>query len=156
MAMAPWPVNPYSPYLSSEYSEAISPDDSASNLSARHMSAPPRLGSRSTPAHEVFNRPSHPAALLGCVVSVNQWTPQKQQDFEQRLGRITALCRFPFTWIQHPEVILSFDLIAPYATLPSRFKLSRQIIPNLTTEFREQSKLQAANGFATIQADGWM
>lgn len=96
---------------------------------------------------------SHPLSRVASFS--HQWTNQKQQDLERRLGRITASCRFPFTWIQHPEVIQLFDLIAPYATLPSRFKLLRQIIPNLAAEFREKSKVQAANGFATIQGDGW-
>lgn len=142
---SPWVIG--TPRISPSNTE-IYPSDSVSNVSSRSRSA--------LSYHPGF--PGHRAItpdLLQLNLATNTWNSEKQRDFEDRIGRITASAQLPFTWIQNPEVVRLFDLLAPQVTIPSRYKLARTIIPRLAQEFREKVKISIDGGYGTLQADGW-
>jgi hypothetical protein len=83
------------------------------------------------------------------------WNSEKQQSFENRLGRLTASAGLPFSWVDNPEWLAFVDEFVPAARSPGRQTLSRRIIPKLVKDLRGQVKNKVCGQNATIQADGW-
>ena len=94
--------------------------------------------------------------------SVNQnshaeWSVDRQNTFNTRLGRLTASAGLPISWIENPEFALFCqEFVHPSANVPSRKVLTHQILPTIKREFRKKAQAAIKRGSnATIQGDGW-
>ena len=86
-----------------------------------------------------------------------EWSVDRQNTFNTRLGRLTASAGLPISWIENPEFTLFCqEFVHPSANIPSRKVLTRRILPTIKREFRKKAQAAIKRGSnATIQGDGW-
>ena len=135
---------------SGQSTPSLAPSDSISQI---HI-ADSQLGSGLHPSrgsHHVLSRQGSRMNIDNSQYML--WTPEKQQSFENRLGRLTASAGLPFSWVDNPEWLAFVDEFTPAAQSPGRQTLSRRIIPKLVKELRGQVKNEVCGQNATIQAD---
>lgn len=133
-------------------SESIHPSESASQI-AYHRSGPSsrppsQLGRRR--GSHIMLPPNVPGELL-----VPVWSPARVKAFEHRILRLTASAGFPLSWIENPEFHAFQDEFIPGSPHISRKVLTKRILREVVTEFREAVKQKTAGKEATIQSDGW-
>ena len=89
--------------------------------------------------------------------SLAEWTPNRQNTFNTRLGRLTASTGFQVSWIENPEFILFCqEFVNPAANVPSQKAMTHRILPTIKREFRKKAQASIKRGSkATIQGDGW-
>lgn len=89
--------------------------------------------------------------------SLAEWSADRQNTFNTRLGRLTASAGLPLSWIENPEfLLLCQEFVHPSANVPSRKVLTRRILPAIQREFRKRAQAAIKKGSkATVQADGW-
>ena len=103
------------------------------------------------------SRSSSVAAYSANHNSLTEWTTDRQNTFNTRLGRMTASATLPISWIENPELILFCqEFVHPSAIVPSRKVMTRRILPAIKREFRKKAQALIKRGSkATIQGDGW-
>ena len=86
-----------------------------------------------------------------------EWSADRQNTFNTRLGRLTASAGLPISWIENPEFILFCqEFVHSSASVPSRKVLTNRILPTIKREFRKRAQAEIKEGsMATIQGDGW-
>ena len=86
-----------------------------------------------------------------------EWSADRQNTFNMRIGRLTASAGLPLCWIENPEFILFCqEFIHPAANVPGRKALTNRILPTIRRDFRKKAQAATREGaMATIQADGW-
>jgi len=86
-----------------------------------------------------------------------EWSADRQNTFNTRLGRLTASAGLPISWIENPEFILFCqEFVHQSASVPSRKVMTRRILPNIKREFKKKAQAAIKEGSkATIQGDGW-
>ena len=89
--------------------------------------------------------------------SLAEWSPNQQNTFNTRLGRLMASAGLPLSWIENLEFLLFCqEFVHPSANVPSRKVLTRWILPTIRREFRKMAQAAIKDGSkVTIQADGW-
>jgi hypothetical protein len=146
--------------FSSGLSESLAPSDSISQTNSQHGSGPSASADSqgSVGLHDRILRRSLSRRGTQALNINNQyttWSTEKQQSFENRLGRLTASAGLPFSWVDNPEWLAFVDEFIPAAQSPGRRKLTRTIVPKLVKEIRNQAKKEVHGQNVTIQADGW-
>ena len=89
--------------------------------------------------------------------SLIEWSADRQNTFNMRLGRLMASAGLPMSWIENPEFILFCqEFIHPGASILGRKALSRRILPAIRRDFQKRAQEEIEKGaLATIQSDGW-
>ena len=128
---------------------SLAPSDSASAIGS--CSA---LHSQSASYNDLRHLHTTPHSL-GCFELNVNWNTGRQRLFEEKLGRVTAACGFPLSWVDNPEWIGFCDEFIPAARLPSHNTLSRRIIPNVAADFQAHARTDAKGHYGTLQDDGW-
>lgn len=103
------------------------------------------------------SRSSSVAASSMNYDSFTEWSTDRQNMFNTRLGRLTASAGLPISWIENPEFLLFCqEFVHPSAVVPSRKVMTNRILPNINREFRKKAQAVIRPGSkATVQADGW-
>ena len=78
-----------------------------------------------------------------------------QQTFNMCIGRITVAAGLPPGWTDNPEVRSMFQILLPWARLPSRKTLTRSVLPTLQNNLRTQAQKETQGSNCTLQCDGW-
>jgi hypothetical protein len=89
--------------------------------------------------------------------SLAEWSVDRQNTFNTRIGRLTASAGLPLCWIENPEFILFCqEFVHPAANVPGRKALTNRILPTIRRDFRKKAQVAIRTGaMATIQSDGW-
>jgi hypothetical protein len=128
--------------------DSLHPSESASQVSYQGPSSRPssRLGRRRS---SLF--PSNvPGELM-----VPVWSAARTRLFEHRILRLTASAGFPLSWVENPEFQAIREEFIPGSPHISRKVLTKRILREVVTEFREGVKQRVAGKEATMQSDGW-
>lgn len=145
----------------------LAPSDSISQANSQPGSASADSQGSATGGGLNHDRILHPLSSRNSLRSLSRrgtlninnqyttWSTEKQQSFENRLGRLTASAGLPFSWVDNPEWLAFVDEFIPAAQSPGRRKLTRTIVPKLVKEIRNQAKKEVHGQNVTIQADGW-
>ncbi|KAJ7844634.1 hypothetical protein B0H14DRAFT_2585150 [Mycena olivaceomarginata] len=111
-------------------------------------------------SRHLFDRFSSASAHRICISTgtpspAPTWSPSQQENFENRILRLTASAGFPLNWVNNPEWILFCEEFLPSARNPSRKTLTRRLLPAAVRKLRAEAQLRTPGSFATIQEDGW-
>ena len=106
---------------------------------------------------QTLSRSSSVAAYSMSHDPPSDWSTDRQNTFNARLGQLTASAGLPLSWIENPEFLLFCqEFVHPSANVPSRKVLTHRILPSIKREFRKKAQAAIKEGTkATIQADGW-
>jgi hypothetical protein len=85
----------------------------------------------------------------------HSFPPTRQKEFEQQLLRTIVSAGWSFNSISDPEVQKLFREFLPGASVPTRQKLSDQILTCEISEIHANVKHSSKGAYATIQCDGW-
>jgi hypothetical protein len=85
----------------------------------------------------------------------HSFPPTRQKEFEQQLLRTIISAGWSFNSISDPEVQKLFRDFIPGASVPTRQKLSNQILTREIGEIHANMKHSSKGAYATIQCDGW-
>lgn len=84
-----------------------------------------------------------------------QTNPLKQVAFEEQLLRAFVSAGWSFNSITDPEVQKLFHGFIPGAVIPTRQKLSDQILSRELVKMEGSLKQSVQGAYATLQQDGW-
>jgi hypothetical protein len=85
----------------------------------------------------------------------HSFPPSKQIGFEEQLLRAFISAGWSFNSISDPEVQRLFHNYIPGAVVPTRQKLSNQILAREITKIQGTQKEASRSAYATLQCDGW-
>ena len=85
----------------------------------------------------------------------HSFPPTRQKEFEQQLLRAIISAGWSFNSISDPEVQKLFREFIPGASVPTRQKLSNQILTREIGEIHANVKHSSKGAYTTIQCDGW-
>ena len=83
------------------------------------------------------------------------WSAARTRLFEHRILRLTASAGFPLSWVENPEFQAIREEFIPGSPHISRKVLTKRILQEVVTEFREGVKQRVVGKEATMQSDGW-
>jgi hypothetical protein len=85
----------------------------------------------------------------------HSFPPSKQLEWESQLLRAFVSAGWAYNSISDPEVQKLFHNFVPGAVIPTRQKLSDQILARETTRIHGSHKQASKGAYATMQCDGW-
>ena len=130
-------------------------DDGVDSVPTTTTSVQPNKKRVRADSAQANNRVTKQQKFTVVSAKAHSFPPTRQKEFEQQLLRAIISAGWSFNSISDPEVQTLFREFIPSASVPTRQKLSNQILTCEIDEIHANVKHGSKGAYATIQCDGW-